>query len=291
IREEKAQELVGLWNAGYEAGPMVPRCNMEKNIIERFQVYCPKAFASNARLNQTLVTRCIRIPIMVTDNTQVMGREPTEARQGIFADLQRELTIWSIDAMPEIIDSDWNKIVDGYSARPELAAATPRLRQILKPLLVLYDYLNLDEPCGSRPSERANLAKAVLSIIEDKNVSNIAEMDQKVLLALRKVAKGTAVKIHTKDVHDQIFEMDPDFQHDDEDKKLVIKVGIILDKYFSENKRKVAGKTEWLSGFLSTDARIEAVEKVLRRLKIDFSDSLDENITYNRRARTEGAKK
>jgi len=269
--DEQREELLGTWNSGYEDGPTAPRYNMEQSKIERFHIFSPKAFASNANIDHTLKTRCIRIPIMVTGDKEIAGREPAAERNGIFADLRKELSVWSIDGIPSLVDTDWNKIVRKYEAREEFKDATPRLMQILRPLLVLYDRLGLDEEYGTMKSERENLAKAVKIIVMDKSVSTIATMDQKVLVALYRVAKSSETKIDSKCVKEMMVQLDPDLDDADEKGvKLIAKVGMLLDKYYAEHKRKVNGKTEWLYDAATTQDRTKLVTEILDRMKIEY---------------------
>jgi len=72
-KSERAMWLLAILNAGFEKGTTIARCIGESNKVEKFDVYCPKAFAAIERLPDTLADRSIIIEMQrkrKTDRTQ-----------------------------------------------------------------------------------------------------------------------------------------------------------------------------------------------------------------------------
>lgn len=276
MNEDRAIGLLGLWNSGYEEGHHVPRYNMEQSKLEKFLTYCPKAFATNKTLDSTLVSRCIRIPILATDDELVAYREPS-MNDIFFQDMRRKMAIWAIDALPGIRDinqSGGDELIKKWKKRfseiSEVGKVSPRLMQIMRPILAMYDLLGLDEKFGTQASERDNIEKVVRIIANDKRASQIPMKDHDVLLALNSVARTNMVtQITSKSVLEVI---NSKTEGDSDEAITVVEVGKVLDKYFSDEKRKINGRTEWLYQYKDGQKRQQAVEKVLDRLGIQMEN-------------------
>lgn len=278
IRDDTQLELLGLWNSGYEAGHSIPRWVMDENRLASFATYSPKAFATNKKLDPTLASRCIRVTVLATNDEEVQYRIPF-ADDPYFRGVREDLTIWAIDSTPELMGRDRNAIIRKYKAQfeNELIASgeistniPPRLIQIMTPILAIYDFLGLDEDLGSTfPSERDNLRKVMSAIINDKRSSMVPWLDQEVILGLYEVASANQLyTIHSKDVADHINQKEDSGESDDP--VTSSKVGLVLDKYFPEEKRQVHGKTEWLPYCKDSVERLEKVSKVMDRLNIEY---------------------
>jgi hypothetical protein len=283
VKEEVALELLGIWNSGYEAGHAVPRWVMEENRLADFSTFSPKAFATNKKLDNTLASRCIRVPMLATDDEEVQFREPF-MDEPLFVSMREDLTIWAIDSTPAIIGKDRKAIMRKYKARFEEELKNsgeistnipPRLVQIMTPILVLYDLLNLDNDIGiSFPSERENLRKVMSAIINDKRTSMVPWLDQEVILGLYDVLDiNQTTIIHSKDIADQINGKEDSGNNDDP--ITPSKIGLVLDKYFSEDKRQVHGRTEWLPYCKGNDERLAKVMKVMDRLNIEYQSKTE----------------
>jgi len=72
-KAERAQWLLAILNAGHRKGASIARCVGESNKVQKFDVYCPKAFAAIESLPDTLADRSIIIHMQrkrKTDKTQ-----------------------------------------------------------------------------------------------------------------------------------------------------------------------------------------------------------------------------
>lgn len=196
----KNREFVGIVNAGYESGHSIIRTNMDLNCVERFKAYSPKMLASNRALDTTLVSRCIRIPIVRTPNE--MPDPITQANIETFAYLKQEMEIWAVDTASKLYqinsDATMKKFKERFKGTP------PRLTQIMKPLLIIYDMLGLDDYTSGavKMSETANLNKIINYLVQESQVQTLPDADFKFLVALYQAARSDARFITSREIMD-----------------------------------------------------------------------------------------
>src|SRR4029453_6499352 len=72
--ENGKQDLLAILNAGYKRGATVDRCSgANRDKLESFQVFCPKAFAGIGKLPDTTADRCF--PIRLERQARQRGRK------------------------------------------------------------------------------------------------------------------------------------------------------------------------------------------------------------------------
>ena len=60
---ERANDIRGVLNGGYESGGTYARCEGDSNKVRLFKIYCPKAIASLSPLPDTVMDRCIEVAL------------------------------------------------------------------------------------------------------------------------------------------------------------------------------------------------------------------------------------
>jgi hypothetical protein len=183
----KFPDIRAILNSGYETGFDVPRMNMDLKMLEHFKTFSPKCLGSNRPLDSILTSRALRVPLQRTPNAKkFVKREPMMPEYLTeFREIMNELKVWAIDTACALATYDKTNIEKKWDPIFEELLAPPRLKQIMNPLLMIYDILKLDEPYGSySPSETNNIRKIVSYLIDDSKMSTLPETDMRVISGL-----------------------------------------------------------------------------------------------------------
>lgn len=259
LNDEEQAELVNLLNAGYERGAVVPRMNKDTMMVEYFDAYCPKALATTQSLSSVLQTRCLRIPIRRTTNQEFVSKDPM-VDHNVLKDIQKELVIWSIENGMEIARTDQHEIEKKYKKKFE--GSPPRIFQIMRPILVLYDFLKLGEI-----DEAESLTKIIENQAQEAKNISVDDSDQRILATLYKCLVFGHHPLHTKDIISELG------MEEDSERKFynAHRIGLSLKKYGIES-RTINGRKEYL-GKSSLDDAKKVVKELCQRYNIDISDA------------------
>lgn len=265
INEEQNQQILAASNAGYQAGPMVPRYNNEKKMVERFCPFSPKIFASTEPLPPTLESRCLRVELTRTDRPDLFANREPFADREILKGIQSDLVIWAIDVGSKICAIDRQAVAQKYRAQFEGVPA--RLIEISLPILVLYDFLHLDEDIGGYKSERENLKAFIEYERDQKRSASVSPFDEKVLTATYWAAASMLSPIHCKHIRELIDLSDGEDIRDYKPGE----IGKVLKRY-DIPKRDINGKAQYF-GKMTPATRHGFMIELFNR----YSLEIDEN--------------
>jgi len=272
-------ELLGILNTGYEVGATVPRYNVDTKMLEEFNAFSPKMLASNRALPISLESRCLRIPIMRSSNSEFAHREPKDpSNAAILAELQEDLAMWAIDQGTQLFDMDRGAVQRKYESK--FIGVPIRLFQVMTPILCVYELLGLDEEIGAYPSETANLKKVIEALGQEKKSASIPEVDADILIGLANAIEDSGSDTLTiQNIISAIIGLEPDKKHEESryeawkgQKKFFgpPKVGIILKKYAVPN-RAVDGRKQYLPG-KTRDERRAFIGLIMERFGVERSE-------------------
>ncbi|HVW66729.1 MAG TPA: hypothetical protein VHA78_03265 [Candidatus Peribacteraceae bacterium] len=133
VRDEDSQRVLTLLNTGYKRGGGDEKCEQDPRTKQWrsifFDAYSPKALAGIRSLDPTLVTRCIPIVMVRSQNRELKNRE-IEDRDSDFADIRSMIypaMLQSITAIVEVSKQITHADLSGRDWelwRPILALAT-----------------------------------------------------------------------------------------------------------------------------------------------------------------------
>ncbi len=135
---EKFGNIMGLLNAGFQAGAKVPRAQKVEDRFEviYFNAFCPKALAGINTLSDTLADRSL--PIAMTRKTASENVERfTIRRQGKELEkLRADLRLWATEREKEVTEL-YDGIDDVLAATDKLKGLDDRFLDIIEPLLTV----------------------------------------------------------------------------------------------------------------------------------------------------------
>lgn len=236
-RDPSTIEIINLLNSGYEKGGLVPRANPNKaNLIEHFRTFCPKIICSTGEIDEVLSTRCLNIPILRTLNMQKYAtKEPNPA---LTRPLNLRLSFFSIDHGCDMyhryIEED---LPEDYTELLELS--TPRLRQLIFPLLLIASEIGIHQLEG----EFENLRRFIEYQNQIAESQSLSSAGQRVFVALYQMMQerhGNAEITDTVTVSE--IRSNLDLETESEKKYFSpIRIGLIL-KNFQLDYRVINGK-------------------------------------------------
>jgi Protein of unknown function (DUF3631) len=139
-RNGEGEPLRALLNAGNRRGTRVPRCaGAQRDKLEEFDVYCPKALAGIGKLPDTIADRSVPIEL----KRRAPG-EPIERFRRRDADERAEIIRRNL--------VDWADQLDAplAEARPELPDIDDRAADAWEPLLAIADWAGGEWPAQAR---------------------------------------------------------------------------------------------------------------------------------------------
>jgi len=140
MRNDEAQEIQKLLNAGYKRNNPVIRCNKDTLEVEAFDVFSPKVFAGTRQLSPTLQDRCIKI-LMVKNSNSVRITVDSEAES-----LRAKLSGFRADVLSGRLD-----LFDGLDVSDQrvysslnsfLNMNNGRAAELYSPLLITLGFLS-----------------------------------------------------------------------------------------------------------------------------------------------------
>lgn len=149
-KDDPAEDLRALLNAGHRRGATIPRCVGPAHDVVDFPVFGAVALAGLGDLPDTLMSRSVIV--------RMRRRLPTEAvepfRRRMHApegeELRERLTCWA-DQVAEIVGDAWPAMPDGVTDRPA---------DVWEPLLAIADAAGGHWPCTARTACTALVAVA-----------------------------------------------------------------------------------------------------------------------------------
>lgn len=278
-REAENQEFLNVLNGGYERGAKVYRTNMEKGMSQdAFNSYCPKALATTEELSGILNSRCLRAPILRSQNQEYVNRDPMEDIP-FLKSLQEDILFWAINNAAEISAHDRDAVFNRY--RDRFKNAPSRVLQIMMPLLTVFDYLKQDSLASREDMEEMerHLEHIIDYQTKESKQMSIDDSSVRILLALyecvRRYERVTPWPgITNKEIRERI-EQELDYE---EDIKFYSskKIGKVLAK-FSVDKRNIDGKPQYFGGpGWSYHKASTFIEELLQRYSIDTVDVVEE---------------
>ena len=134
-KREGSLDIEAMLNSGYKKGATVPRCEKEKEkqIVKRYDVYCPKMFAHvEGKVSKTLISRCIRIIMERAKPNDNRSEIWPEKHNPIWQALRDELYIWALE--------NWNRVLYYYEGSGKLnkeIGIDNRAWELWQPIFVL----------------------------------------------------------------------------------------------------------------------------------------------------------
>jgi hypothetical protein len=128
-KSERALWLLAILNAGYEKGATIPRCVGDSNSVQKFDVYCPKAFAAIERLPDTLADRSIIIHMQrkrKTDKTERFNLRRVSRPAKLFH-----------EEIARLVGSERKALQEAYDQASPLEFLEDREEDLFTPLFVL----------------------------------------------------------------------------------------------------------------------------------------------------------
>lgn len=119
------QELIGVLNAGFTQGGVVPRCEGDENKVRLFPVFAPVALAGIGELPGTLRDRSVIIRLERATPGEI-GRRFDSRHTEPETILRRKLMRWASDNRAELEAAD-----------PEMPAAFNRVADVWRPLFAV----------------------------------------------------------------------------------------------------------------------------------------------------------
>jgi hypothetical protein len=175
--------LRAIYNAGYRAGAVVPRCVGQAHEVRDFEVFCPKAYAGIKALPDTVADRSV--PIVLRRRT-AQERTPARFRLGpvgrALEPARKALEAWGEEAEALLAE-----------AKPALPdELSDRAQDAWEPLLAIADL------AGARWAERAR--RAALGLCQGAEEQDLGVL----LLGHMKDAFGDSDKMATGDLLDRL---------------------------------------------------------------------------------------
>lgn len=197
FKKREHEPLRALLNAGNEPGAVVPRVGgAQRDRLEDFSVFCPKALAGIGKLPSTLADRSIEIALKRKTPSEVTSRARRRIVAEAAAPLRERLEQWADSAVPALVDSN-----------PELPPELDdRAADSWEPLLAIADLARGDWP------ERGRTAALTISAGEAREEESFRVA---LLGAVRRAfASRTADRLSTADL---LFELSKDDEAPAED--------------------------------------------------------------------------
>jgi hypothetical protein len=195
-RDDRAESLRALLNAGFERKARVPRCVGQGSsfAVQHFAVFCAKAFAGIGSLPDTIRDRCISIRLVRKSRDESVERFRKREAEAIAAPISAALEAWA---------KQKENIAALRAARPTIPdELSDRQADICEPLLAIADLAGGDWPERAR---RALLDLCVGESDEDESTG------VKLLSATREVFGATIEdRIATRELLEQLVSQDTD---------------------------------------------------------------------------------
>jgi len=252
-------ELINWLNATFQKGAKVPRTDIDKKVVEDFEGYCPKAIASTKPIHPTLESRCLFLPIQRTLNLDQYATNEPKTYHG--EELNLRLTFWALNNGSRV----YSEYINDDLSRPYtqlLNLATPRIRQLIKPLLLIAFQLKIHELEG----EFENLKK----FIEYQNQHAISESvdsaDRRIIAVLYNIVGETEITmdIGTKEIIESLgLEIEAERKY-----FTPIRIGNILKRFHIEN-HEINGRKKYL-------VNSAILTEIIQRYNIAV-DNIDDN--------------
>lgn len=130
--EQEKADLIGLLNAGFQRGAVVPRMEGKgtEMRVRYFNAYSPKALAAINKLAGTLEDRAFRILMEKKKSSEPVERFNYRKTDSIVEVLRGELSIWALKNSETV-----KGVYDRADEFPGLEGLSDRQRDILEPLL------------------------------------------------------------------------------------------------------------------------------------------------------------
>jgi len=194
-KDDRAESLRALLNAGFERKARVPRCVGQGSsfTVQHFAVFCAKAFAGIGSLPDTIRDRCILIRLVRKSRDELVERFRKREAEAIATPIYTALEAW---AKCEV------NIAALRASRPNIPdELSDRQADICEPLLAIADL------AGGEWPERSRNALVLLCAAEAEDDS----LGVKLLSAIHDAFVETGVdRLATKELLDRLINQETD---------------------------------------------------------------------------------
>jgi hypothetical protein len=187
-KDDGAEDLRGLLNAGHRRGALIPRCVGPRHEVHKFPVFAAAALAGLGDLPDTLMTRSVIIRMRRRARHERVASFRRREVQPVADDLRDRLVEWAESVGSEVADA-WPTMPAGIEDRPA---------DVWEPLLAVADAAGGTWPDKARAACAAMCAEAT---------TNPASLGIKLLDDLRTVF-GDSIALPTATILDKLVKLD-----------------------------------------------------------------------------------
>lgn len=163
-KDDGAEDLRGLLNAGHRRGAMVPRCVGPRHDVHKFPVFAAAALAGLGDLPETLMTRAVVIRMVRRARHERIASFRRREVGPAADDLRDRLAEWAASVRTEVTDA-WPTMPTGIEDRPA---------DVWEPLLAVADAAGAHWPATARAAcvalcadAQANSASLGVRLLDD----------------------------------------------------------------------------------------------------------------------------
>jgi hypothetical protein len=192
LDKEEMKNLVAIINAGYKRTIRVPRVEGDKQRhTETFEVYSPMAIAGIRGANLVTASRCVPISLLRALDTSKLNFE-VDAQNALYAEA-RSYMHW-------VLLGRWREVQAHYEQVEVPSWLNGRPRELWKPLLVIADMIDRENPRGVVvPPMRPSLVALAREYVRNRE-SVRPEIEALVRVLQEKLASASTIELAPKDL-------------------------------------------------------------------------------------------